>query len=127
MHYYTKHIKDYKTDTAHLTLLEHGVYNSLIDLYILISEFGETFNMDTLRTAIQNTFAHRKTDLPELPVKVFTAYFYEDSGKLTQWNAFINKTTDKDLSLQEACEIIKTDVIAPKIKIIDDIVSTSKT
>ena len=35
MHYYTKHIKDYKTDTAHLTLLEHGVYNSLIDLYIL--------------------------------------------------------------------------------------------
>ena len=35
MHYYTKHIKDYKTDTAHLNLLEHGVYNSLIDLYIL--------------------------------------------------------------------------------------------
>jgi uncharacterized protein YdaU (DUF1376 family) len=35
MHYYNKHIKDYKTDTAHLSLLEHGAYNMLIDLYIL--------------------------------------------------------------------------------------------
>ena len=24
MHYYNKHIKDYKADTAHLSLLEHG-------------------------------------------------------------------------------------------------------
>ena len=35
MHYYNKHIKDYKADTAHLSLLEHGAYNMLIDIYIL--------------------------------------------------------------------------------------------
>ncbi|MDO5686461.1 MAG: DUF1376 domain-containing protein [Neisseria sp.] len=33
MHYYTKNIGDYRTDTAHLTLLEHGVYGWLIDTY----------------------------------------------------------------------------------------------
>jgi len=35
MHYYTHHIGDYKKDTSHLTLLEHGIYRQLIDLYYL--------------------------------------------------------------------------------------------
>jgi len=56
MHYYTKHIKDYKTDTAHLTLLEHGVYNSLIDLYIL-SENPLEPNMGKICRLV-----HAKTD-----------------------------------------------------------------
>lgn len=33
MHYYQKNIGDYRAATAHLTLLEHGVYNWLIDTY----------------------------------------------------------------------------------------------
>lgn len=33
MHYYKKNIGDYRAATAHLTLLEHGVYNWLIDTY----------------------------------------------------------------------------------------------
>lgn len=35
MHYYTFNIGDYKRDTDHLTLLEHGIYRSLLDSYYL--------------------------------------------------------------------------------------------
>lgn len=33
MHYYSRNIPAYALDTAHLTLIEHGAYNRLIDLY----------------------------------------------------------------------------------------------
>ncbi len=35
MHYYQHHIGDYRRDTSHLSLLEHGVYRQLMDLYYL--------------------------------------------------------------------------------------------
>ena len=35
MHYYQHNIGDYRRDTAHLTLLEHGVYRQLMDQYYL--------------------------------------------------------------------------------------------
>jgi uncharacterized protein YdaU (DUF1376 family) len=38
MHYYPKNIGDYRRDTMHLSLLEHGVYMTLIDHYILNEE-----------------------------------------------------------------------------------------
>lgn len=33
MYYYPHHVGDYQRDTAHLTLLEHGVYRLLLDTY----------------------------------------------------------------------------------------------
>ena len=33
MNYYERHIGDYLKDTAHLSLLEHGVYSRLMDVY----------------------------------------------------------------------------------------------
>lgn len=33
MNYYTLHIGDYIRDTSHLSLLEHGIYNKLINVY----------------------------------------------------------------------------------------------
>lgn len=33
MNYYTRHIGDYLKDTSHLSLLEHGVYTRLLDVY----------------------------------------------------------------------------------------------
>jgi len=33
VHYYTHNIGDYRKDTAHLTLLEHGIYRQLLDTY----------------------------------------------------------------------------------------------
>lgn len=35
MNYYQHHIGDYRRDTAHLSLLEHGVYRQLLDMYYL--------------------------------------------------------------------------------------------
>lgn len=47
MHYYKKHIKDYIADTSHLTMLEHGAYNILIDTYV-ITEQPLTLDLDKL-------------------------------------------------------------------------------
>jgi uncharacterized protein YdaU (DUF1376 family) len=38
LNYFQHHIGDYRRDTAHLSLLEHGVYRQLIDLYYLSEE-----------------------------------------------------------------------------------------
>jgi uncharacterized protein YdaU (DUF1376 family) len=35
MHYYQFNIGDYRADTAHLSILEHGIYRQLIDWYYL--------------------------------------------------------------------------------------------
>jgi len=35
MHYYRHNIGDYRRDTSHLSLLEHGVYRQLLDMYYL--------------------------------------------------------------------------------------------
>ena len=35
MHYYTREVKDYSAQTMHLSLLEHGVYARLIDIYLV--------------------------------------------------------------------------------------------
>lgn len=35
MHYYQKNIGDYRRDTSHLSLLEHGIYNLFLDTYYL--------------------------------------------------------------------------------------------
>lgn len=35
MHHYKHHIGDYRRDTAHLSLLEHGCYRQLLDMYYL--------------------------------------------------------------------------------------------
>lgn len=40
MHYYKKNIGDYRRNTSHLSLLEHGVYSQLIDQYYLKEGVG---------------------------------------------------------------------------------------
>ena len=35
MHYYQFNISDYRADTAHLNIIEHGIYRQLIDWYYL--------------------------------------------------------------------------------------------
>lgn len=35
MHYYSHNVGDYRRDTSHLSLLEHGVYRQLMDTYYL--------------------------------------------------------------------------------------------
>ena len=35
MNYYPRHIGDYIKDTSHLSLLEHGIYTRLLDVYYI--------------------------------------------------------------------------------------------
>lgn len=42
MHYYQHNIADYRKDTGHLTLLEHGIYRQLLDSYYLHEKPIET-------------------------------------------------------------------------------------
>lgn len=35
MHYYKRHLGDYSRDTGHLSALEHGIYNLLLDWYYI--------------------------------------------------------------------------------------------
>jgi uncharacterized protein YdaU (DUF1376 family) len=50
MHYYQKNIGDYRRDTMHLSPLEHGVYNLLIDTYYLTEKPLCTDHADLMRT-----------------------------------------------------------------------------
>jgi uncharacterized protein YdaU (DUF1376 family) len=49
MHYYQHNIADYRKDTIHLTLLEHGVYRQLLDQYYLTQEPLPTENQKIYR------------------------------------------------------------------------------
>lgn len=42
MHYYQHNIADYRKDTAHLSLLEHGIYRQILDTYYLNEKPIET-------------------------------------------------------------------------------------
>ena len=47
MNYYKFHIGDYRRDTSHLSLLEHGIYRQMLDLYYL-SESSLTSDVEKL-------------------------------------------------------------------------------
>jgi len=56
MHYYQFNIGDYRRDTAHLSHLEHGIYRSLIDTYMLeesplLGDMKELERKHLIRTA----------------------------------------------------------------------------
>ncbi len=56
MHYYEHNIGDYRRDTGHLTLLEHGIYRSLLDTYYLAqqplcSDLAKLMRAHCVRTA----------------------------------------------------------------------------
>lgn len=50
MHYYSQNIGDYRRDTTHLSMLEHGAYRQLIDTYYLTEKPLTLNHADLMRT-----------------------------------------------------------------------------
>lgn len=65
MHYYQHNIADYRKDTGHLTLLEHGIYRQLLDTYYLDEKPIETHSVirrlsirtEEEKTALENVLS----------------------------------------------------------------------
>ncbi|MDQ8192968.1 nucleotidyl transferase AbiEii/AbiGii toxin family protein [Coraliomargarita sp. SDUM461004] len=75
------------------------------DLYWLLSRLSP--NPDNLRQAIHNTFQHRQTALPLSTPIAFTAEFFQDPQKITQWQAFLRKNALNAPSLKDVIQIIR--------------------
>lgn len=75
MHYYHHHIGDYRKDTGHLNLLEHGVYHKLIEEYYL-AEHPLPDDIKLLRRAV----SARKGDEKEALDNVLADFFILTEG-----------------------------------------------
>jgi uncharacterized protein YdaU (DUF1376 family) len=84
MHYYEHNIGDYRKDTVHLTLLEHGIYRQLIDSYYL----GES-PLTTDIEKLMRTHSIRNADEQQAFKNVLSDFF-----ELTK-NGYIHKRCDK--------------------------------
>lgn len=73
------------------------------------------FDGKRLSEAIQKTFERRTTNLPASAPTAFKPEFYEDSRKLTQWRAFLNKglVTAEDNSLADVVKVLRDFLLPP--------------
>lgn len=75
------------------------------DIYSLSQLYN--FNGKILKEAIESTFIHRETHLPEFPT-VFSKTFKESAEKKQQWNAFKKRiAVNDDLDYEETINSIK--------------------
>ena len=87
MHYYPKNIGDYRRDTMNLSLLEHGVYMTLIDHYILNEEPFSLDHLDVCWTI------GARTDNEKTAVCLILSKFFvqTDSG-------YVHKRCDEEIA-----------------------------
>lgn len=76
MHYYTHHIGDYKRDTSHLTLLEHGIYRQLLDLYYLTENPLDANALRLIGCRIDSEYETAKNILNEFFQKTDDGYIH---------------------------------------------------
>jgi len=74
-------------------MVDLGLANSRMkdfyDIWLLSKLFS--FKGDVLQKALKNTFERRGTAFPKSMPFAFTSDFYDNSQKLTQWEAFVKK------------------------------------
>lgn len=103
MNYYERHIGDYLKDTAHLTLLEHGVYTRLLDVYYT----RETALPDD---QVARLIGARSKDEKEALAAVLSEFFHLESGLWHQnrcdaeLESYQAKQTEKDAGKEGAKE-----------------------
>lgn len=125
MHSYTRHIGDYLKDTRHLTLLEHGAYNVLMDwcygseralpadeamLYRICAAFTKPEQVAVM-TVIEQFFQATPHGWIQKRIEAELMKAHEKRGKakeaaLTRWNAFAMRTHSEGIAdgLQTQCE-----------------------
>jgi len=86
MHYYTFNIGDYRRDTSHLSLLEHGIYRQLIDTYYL-SEKPLNSDLDEL----MRSHCVRSADEMQALKNVLKDFFFETE------NGYFHKGCDRQV------------------------------
>lgn len=98
-------------------MVKLGLLNSRMkdyyDLYYLSSNFS--FDGEILAKAIKNTFARRKTEIPAALPEGLSDKFAQDSAKLQQWKAFLNRTRIKaeKKALGEIIDALKLFLMPP--------------
>lgn len=90
-------------------MIDLGEYNSRMkdfyDVYTILKT-GK-YDNQTLKNAVANTFAKRKTKRTENHV-VFTERFYQEEKRVIQWKAFLRKSKlDKELEFSKVMKYIK--------------------
>jgi len=82
--YFQHHVGDYRRDTGHLTLLEHGIYRQLIDLYYITEK--------PLDASAMRLVCVRTTEEEQAYKRVLADFFHERKGK------YFHKRCDFEIS-----------------------------
>ena len=84
MFYFQHHVGDYRRDTGHLTLLEHGIYRQLIDLYYITEK--------PLDASAMRLVCVRTAEEEQAYQRVLADFFHERKGK------YFHKRCDFEIS-----------------------------
>jgi hypothetical protein len=86
-----------------------GQANSRMKDFFDLGVIAERTRLDgaTLAAAIHATFGRRQTRLPDQLPFALTGDFSEDSGKLHQWQAFLNKNRLDASSLADTVNLLR--------------------
>jgi uncharacterized protein YdaU (DUF1376 family) len=88
MHYFQHNIADYRKDTSHLSLLEHGCYRQLLDQYYLNEQ---PLPLD--ESKLFRLLSARTNDEKQAIKNVLQDFFYETE------NGFIHKRCDLEIQI----------------------------
>lgn len=77
MYYYQHHIGDYRKDTSHLSLIEHGIYRQLLDLYYITEKPLDKKSIRLVGARTDQEIALVELILNEFFEKKGTKYFHK--------------------------------------------------
>jgi hypothetical protein len=94
------------------TVVERGLLNTRMkdfyDLYILVSKNKEIINTDNLKIAIENTFAHRKTEIGVIEIQEVINDISKDKQMRNLWSNYQkNAIYAKDVKFEELFDSLK--------------------
>lgn len=91
MNYYNFHIGDYRRDTTHLSMLEHGAYRQLLDMYYL----NETPIPTETQVVIRRLSARTQDEVNAVEI-VLKEFFIETP------DGYVHKRCDADIAQYQA-------------------------